>query len=876
MSVGAIEAGRAFVRLMVNDTALTKGLKSAQAKVKMFAAATGSLGRQLLGVSAALGAPLIAGTKVYADFEKQMAQVSTMLDDPSQFMSGFAEGIKTLSVEFGEATDTLAGGLYEILSASVAPAQAMDVLTTAVKAAKAGLSDTATATKAIVTIMNAYQMSAGQAGEISDWMFQVVKRGQSTFEELAPNIGNVATIAATAGVSLNELGAIFSTITRNGVQTEEAITAINSIISAFLDPADEAEQIARDLGINMSVSALQSEGLLAVFQKLGGLPPDVLAKLFPNIRALKGVLPALRNLDGFAEDMAALGKSAGSTDIAYQKLASSMSMQFDRTKQAVLLAANEIGEALSGMVSDGATSITHIAKATADWIKRNQQLVQGLGKVAVMFAAVAGALLAMSAAMTLLLAHPIVALLAALSVSVTFLVSDMAELKSQMEGIPGAMDSVRKKGDEMRASHLALWKELETLAEKEQLSNEEFARAESIIGTLEGRYGDLGLSMDKAAGVMGDMAEAQAALSEQMRRATIGQLSAEIANHELALRKLERQREGWAHQTGVGFGLVDEESLAGAIKAERAALDVLKARLGSLNSGATGDDLISGTGGDTAESTSAAAVESANAIVKSKEQAEFSKRMAERLHEAKMAMIDQEEKREKEAIKGKHDLEIAEAERTGQDIAALKGAQAAEIAAVDHKYAKERADRERDIADEIARIGLETKYDGMDEQLQLLAFQEQIEKREAIKRGDSTESIARKYDALREQARRDHAKRMEGTQDEIAELEIQAKSTGMKEQLALLEEQRRRAIRDAKLAGDPVDMVNRRFDLLSKLAKQEAYAKVPEVTGTFSAQMAARMGGTGNIEKEQLKAQKEISVATQKTARVLEAGFSLI
>ncbi len=38
--------------------------------------------------------------------------------------------------------------------------------------------------------MNAYGMRADQAGEISDWLFQVVKRGQSTSPS-APSIGNV-------------------------------------------------------------------------------------------------------------------------------------------------------------------------------------------------------------------------------------------------------------------------------------------------------------------------------------------------------------------------------------------------------------------------------------------------------------------------------------------------------------------------------------------------------------------------------------------------------------------------------------------------------------------------------------------------------------
>ena len=47
MSAGAIEAGKAFVRILADDTDLGKGLQKAQNKLKLFAASTGQLGRQL-------------------------------------------------------------------------------------------------------------------------------------------------------------------------------------------------------------------------------------------------------------------------------------------------------------------------------------------------------------------------------------------------------------------------------------------------------------------------------------------------------------------------------------------------------------------------------------------------------------------------------------------------------------------------------------------------------------------------------------------------------------------------------------------------------------------------------------------------------------
>jgi TP901 family phage tail tape measure protein len=892
MSVGAIEAGKAFVRLLVNDDALTKGLKSAQAKIKMFASATGTLGRQLLAASAAMATPLVAGTKVYADFEKQMAQVSTMLDDPSQYMGQFSEGIKQLAVQFGEGTDSLAKGLYDILSASVAPAEAMDVLRTSVMAAKAGISDTGTAANAIVTIMNAYQMSAGEAGRISDWLFQVIKRGQTTFEEFAPNVGNMATIAATAGVSLDELGAIFATITRNGVQTEEAVTAINAILSTFLSPSKEAADLAEQLGINLSVSALQGEGLAKTFQSLASLPPDVISKLFPNIRALKGVLPALRNLEGFADDMAALGSSAGSTEEAYRKLAATVSTQFDQVKQAVLLAAAEIGAALKDMVADGAVKITDIAKATAQWIKENQGLVVTLGKMALLVGAIGGALTAVSAiatttaavfgglamastglnmAFAALAANPVVATLVAVTAAAGLLIYVLGELETSTISVSNAQADILASGDKKRKQDMQALAHLQELAKKQKLSNDEVKEASAIIDRLETSYGDLGLSLDSTTGKIDGATKAYDRMAAAMEKNVAKQLKTAVmeaqTNAQLLEAELSRIRDTWAMNPFAKTKQMDELSRQMEVQAEKA--KILSARYRDLMQG--NDEAI--TGSPAGPQTKTPVINSESVELKN---AEFAKKIAERAHEAKMALIEDENKRELETIKGKHAMELEEAKKAGDDLVALKQVQAAEIKAIEEKQARDRRDREQRVSDDIRKLQIEGQYKGLEQKLKLIDQEQAIEMREALKRGDSTAGIQAKYDLQRAQARKEYGERVQQIEDEIATIQIETTKTGIQKDLALIEQQRKEALRDAAEAGDPAALVQKKFDALARQAKLGGYAKMPELTGTFSGWQAARMGGAASVEKEQLATQKKIADSTAKTVRVLEAGMSLI
>ena len=392
-----IRAGAAYVELTVENSALIRGLKAAQTKLKNFSRSVTAAGKKLLGISAIMALPFVGGAKTFADFEEQMANVSTMLDEPAKYMEAYKDGIRKMSVEFGEGTDTLAKGLYDILSASIDPAKALDVLAVSAKAAKAGLTDTGIAADAITTILNSYGLSADYAESVSDLLFKTVKKGKTTFAELAPSIGMVATTAASAGVPLEELGAAIATMTRNGVRTENAVTALNAIISTFLKPTDEAAAYAKKLGFEMSSAAIKSEGLEGIFKKISKLPPDAVSKLFPNIRALRGVLPALRNMKGFSDDVATMKNRAGATEEAYAKMANTLSMAFAKLKQAGMLALSVIGEALADDLRKAADVFMRVINSIIAFIKQNKKLVVTAAKVVGIVALVAGGLLTLGA-----------------------------------------------------------------------------------------------------------------------------------------------------------------------------------------------------------------------------------------------------------------------------------------------------------------------------------------------------------------------------------------------------------------------------------------------------------------------------------------------
>ena len=275
-------------------TAITNAIRSIMAAMYKWTK------RAMLGVVAAV----TLATRSAAKFQEQMAFVATMVTrDVRPTMERFRKEILRMSMEFGEGTDKLAGGLYDILSASIPAGKAIDVLTVAVKAAQGGMTDTKTAADAITTVLNAYGYEAERASEVSDKLFATVLRGKTTFGELAGSLGKAAATSAIVGLSLEELLATIATATRAGIRIDEAMTSVVGVLAAFLKPSSEAQEAVAGLDMELSSAWLQANGLRKAILELNDASAEQLMTIVPNRRAFKGLAAAMKDVEGFSYDV---------------------------------------------------------------------------------------------------------------------------------------------------------------------------------------------------------------------------------------------------------------------------------------------------------------------------------------------------------------------------------------------------------------------------------------------------------------------------------------------------------------------------------------------------------------------------------------------
>ena len=264
------------------------------------------LGRlQFVAISSLAALAAIASPVIFAaGFEKQLSRIVGLTQTPKAEIAGLRKEIIELSKEIGKSPTELAAGAYFILSSGIKDtATAMEVLRLSAKAAQAGLGDTQTVAKTITAVLNAYQLSAGDAALITDVLVQTVTLGSGEASELAASLGFVIPLASQMGIEFEQVGAILATLTNQGLNAAESVTALTGIMTQIVSPSEKAKKIFDVLfegtGIDLArFRQMVDEDAVAAFKKLVELAHGstaVLSEIFPERRGLVGFLAAFTN-----------------------------------------------------------------------------------------------------------------------------------------------------------------------------------------------------------------------------------------------------------------------------------------------------------------------------------------------------------------------------------------------------------------------------------------------------------------------------------------------------------------------------------------------------------------------------------------------------
>lgn len=298
------------------------------------------------GIGISAGIAFARAAKESYDFEKRfqkaMLEVATLSKEVDGSLTEYMNRVMDMIRDIPIAGDEAAKALYQIVSAGHDGANGMKILEVSAKAATGGLTETATAADAITTILNAYGMQADKAKSVSDKLFTTVRLGKTTFGELGTSIAQAAPIAASFGISLDDVLAAVATITKQGVPTSEAMTKIRAAILGTANQLGDAAFQGRTFQEALQLIYDKADGSATKMKELLGTDEALQAAL-----ALTG-----KNAKGASKDLAELGNSAGAAETAFKKMNDSTENQLVLLRNNITAALRPMGEEIMKQVSD--------------------------------------------------------------------------------------------------------------------------------------------------------------------------------------------------------------------------------------------------------------------------------------------------------------------------------------------------------------------------------------------------------------------------------------------------------------------------------------------------------------------------------------------
>jgi TP901 family phage tail tape measure protein len=360
------ETGRFTKESVKNSTeqeTAAKKATAANARLAKTATSLRSSGRALTKyVSLPLAAVGVAAGVMALDFDRGMRNVNSIAQLPEKRFLALKQQVLDLAGPTAQSPKTLAEGLYDLVSSGFSADESIGILHKSALAASAGLTTTEVSTKAVAAALNAYHLPASAAGSVSDTLFETVNRGVLTFDELARSVGDVLPFAAQLDVPLNQVGAALSTMTKEGLSSAEAVTRTKNVLVTLIKPGKALTETLEGMGTT-GEDLVKKKGLQGALEAIVGTTKGgkaEIAELFPNIRALGGVLALVGKNSAFAnKDLSAFKDTTGATNKVLKEQEKSFGFQLQRSwseLQAVLI---ELGTNLLPIVVPFMLDLAH-------------------------------------------------------------------------------------------------------------------------------------------------------------------------------------------------------------------------------------------------------------------------------------------------------------------------------------------------------------------------------------------------------------------------------------------------------------------------------------------------------------------------------------
>lgn len=329
-----------------------------------------AIGQTAMMGAAVVAAPLVMSTKNAAEFNDSMANVSTLIDTTTESMSAMSAEVLKIGRRVPVAYGDLTSALYDVRSAGIPAAEAMNTLNESARLGVAGLATTKEATDIMTSALNAFKTEGLSAAQTSDLIFKAVKAGKTTVSGLAQAFGSTAPIIQSAGVKLRDFLAATSALTTSGTPAAQAQTQIRAAVQALIKPSGDMAKIFARLNVQSGTELIKSTGSLGgafrEISKTAGAMGINLAKAMGSVEGLTAVQAINGAQSGtYAATLENMATGANAVNEAFEKKSKTGKAGLILFNNAVKSLSISIGNILLPVVTSLANTFAGVADRVA-------------------------------------------------------------------------------------------------------------------------------------------------------------------------------------------------------------------------------------------------------------------------------------------------------------------------------------------------------------------------------------------------------------------------------------------------------------------------------------------------------------------------------
>ena len=313
--------------------------------------------------------------------EKQLNLIRTLTQDLGVTTGQYGDIVKRVASQTGSSFKDLADAAYDAASSQTAAGVGVErFLTVASNLGRTTRATVQEAGKSLSTVLNTFGSEAGTTEEIAAKLFKTVDIGNLSISQLSENFGNVSFLSRTLNVSFEETLATLSSLTRQGLSTNEAVTLVNATLQKILKPTENLKAAFSGLGFSSGEAAVASRGLFGVLNDLTGLVQQGklnVADVFNEERAVRFFASFTKNAKQYERDLDSISnKSQGAFKGAVDIVSTGPAAQIQRTIET-------LKNSITGGFGDG---VNRLIASVVDLSAKSEDLERNVRSLVKMFA----------------------------------------------------------------------------------------------------------------------------------------------------------------------------------------------------------------------------------------------------------------------------------------------------------------------------------------------------------------------------------------------------------------------------------------------------------------------------------------------------------